>query len=104
MPDVYDTLHDLYSKHKESFAGQYHSTLWQVMINKTCTGAFTARWDDHLVIAQVDGGYIPCTCAFKEGITDDQQQVILNDLNDVVFDLTELAADMLIKRSHAEGG
>lgn len=97
-----DKLNKLYDAHNAAFGGGYsgfHNALWKIMIDGCCTGAFFAMGDGELVVAQRDGGHIPCNCAFVvDGVA---RAAVVDDLNEQVFGLRRDDALELVALSMA---
>lgn len=98
MSDTLDKLNDIYEKHQPNCSGPLHGTLWQIMMNNSCTGAFTYIYSGSIVgIALESGGYIPANFDIIDKSRIDE---IIDDLNMTVFDLNPEQAIEIIAKSH----
>lgn len=98
----YDTVNDLYNMYGKEVSGMFHNMLWQILINESCSGAFTnisAATPPHTVgVALCEGGYVP-TGVSIEHLNKDRQAEILDDLNERVFGLTPEGAEKVVIES-----
>lgn len=92
-------VNHLYDKHKDKFDGSIHNTLWQIIINerfkdeKVCfVSNYSERGLDLGIATKNENGYNFVGCCFKEKITHNEAELIINELNNEVFGLTEKEA------------
>jgi hypothetical protein len=102
---VLNQAHDL---HKESFAGGFHTTLWEVLANNAFAAkvvAFTHNYRDggnQLGIAAAnEAGYSPTPAYFKDGLPYDEVSRVLDSLNEIVFGLNKELALRIVASSVA---
>lgn len=95
-------LNKIYEAHKDNCPGSFHSALWQIMMNKSCSGAFTyITTEQQVAVAQENGGYIPALFDIPDK---EKRKSILADLNRKVFGLTSEGADRIIATSFRKTG
>lgn len=91
-----DTLQQL--RHfSEYFDGNFSNVLWQILINKITAGKVACLVSNYDKIGHVLGmayaneyGYTPSTAYFKQSVSYDESQKIIDALNQAVFNLDEL--------------
>lgn len=96
---AHEKVNELYDTHKESFVCGFHDTLWQILVNQACEGAFHSLWTGELVVAQSDGGYIPTPCRFKDDVKEGEKESVIEHLNAEVFGLLEKGAESIVVAS-----
>lgn len=102
MTENVQKLNEIYDDHKDDCMGMFHNDLWQIMMNKSCTGAFIRLYDlpsedgqARIGIAQRGGGYIPTNFTVDDGFANG----IIEDLNERVFGLTPISAEEIVAAS-----
>ena len=105
MSDIIEKLNALHAKHKDQLPGQFHNLLWQIMVNNSLGDEFAAFHrqlsDNQPVLSLASGGYIPTCCGFADGMSEEDMDAVLDDLNEQLFGLTPDGAMGIILRSYA---
>jgi hypothetical protein len=90
-------LNALYEKHKNKTEGLFHNTLWQLMVNNVRKGMLSAfvyiygQPKDRVNVGIADyghKGYTPATFKIKETVGENERELMIDELNSVVFGIT----------------
>lgn len=103
-----DKVNELFEKYKEKFVGALHNVLWKLLVDKVranSKSAFVSNYTSHgleLGIADFGkNGYSPTATHFADGITYDEAERILDDLNKEVFNLDDESSIEIVLSSMA---
>ena len=98
-----DKTNRLFDKYKDKFEGAFHNLLWKLLVDETRLGkmsAFTTNYTGNgLTVGIADHGsmgYTPTGVYFKEEVTHDQAEEVIDDLNDEVFGLSDRTAAEIV--------
>jgi hypothetical protein len=95
-------LQQIADKYQPAFTLSLYTILWQIMVNKSCTGAFYALHDGQLVVAQPTGGYVYGMARFNDEVNAASRKIVLDDLNAQVFGLDHSQALAIVGESMAQ--
>jgi hypothetical protein len=89
-------MNKAYDQFKDKVNGLFHSLLWRIVMDQRFKGkrvAFVSNYNKngHMIgIAEMDeSGYFPTWVCFNETVTYDESQDILEELNRLIFGLTD---------------
>ena len=98
-----DKLDRLFKKYQKDFSGLYHTFLWELIMNENRKGKESAliclhnkRGFNVGIADKGENGYTPTMICFTEGTTQDDAQIIINDLNEEIFSLSREQAALIV--------
>lgn len=107
-------LNYLFDKYNHLTEGSFHNSLWQILINGRENGwdsgktfAFThilgpVRTWNVGIVTKGQVGYTPATFGIKADAPEEEVRGFINEMNSVIFGITEEHADLIVMRSMDE--
>lgn len=90
-----EKLHKVFDKYKDKFVGNLHGLLWIILMEerykntkKVLVQNFSKHGIDLGLAEENQKGYLQTATWFAEGIKYDEAAEILDDMNQIIFDLT----------------
>lgn len=101
-----EKLNRLFDKHKDKFVGNFHGLLWKLLVDKIRKDKSSALVQNYApeghalgIADQGQNGYVPTMTYFKDSTSYDDADAIIDELNQEIFGLDDLAASKILLSS-----